>query len=107
MIIIGAICLSLAAADHRGHNLASFNKAKITWAVADGGGAKQFSNAFTTGPVSLTFNAGPTASPTSFVLPMALSTTFVALADTGGDVAECAPRAAGRRGARSDSAHSQ
>lgn len=90
MIIIGVVCLALANADNRGHNLATFNKAKIAWAVADGGGAKQFSNAFTSGPVSLTFTV-PGTPASSFVVPMTLSSQASTLADQGGDVKGCAP----------------
>ena len=82
MIIIGVICLALANADSRGHNLASFNKAKIAWA-AEGGGAKQFSNAFVTlGAPSLSV-AVPSGSP--FVVPLTLSSQATPLADKGGD----------------------
>ena len=88
MIIIGVVCLSLASADKRGHNLASFNTAKISWA-AEGGGAKQFSNAFVTlGAPSLSL-AVPAGSP--FAVPLTLSSTPTTLADTGGDAKGCVP----------------
>ena len=89
MIIIGVICLALANADKRGHSLKTFNDAKTSWAVTAGGGAKQFSNAFTAGPPSLTFTVGPAQTSTSFTLPMALSSQATALSDTGGDVKGC------------------
>ena len=90
MIIIGVVCLALANADKRGHNIESFNRAKIAWAVADGGGAKQFSNAFVTlGAPSLTFTV-PGGSP--FVVPMTLSAQATPLADTGGDAKGCVPQ---------------
>ena len=99
MIALGVVSLFAAKADFRGKDLATFNAAKVAWA-AEGGGAKQFSNAFALNPTSLTFTMGTTLAPTSFVLPLALSSQATALADPGGDVKRCAPRAAGAKAAR-------
>jgi hypothetical protein len=88
MIVIGVVCLALASADSRGHNLATFNNAKIAWA-AKGGGAQQFSNAFvTSGAPSLSFTV---PGGTSFTVPLTSSTQPSALADKGGDAKGCVP----------------